>query len=160
MNEQILAAQAAGDPDLGDTYYEHWLAALEILSEERDLPGMAPISETVEADAIDVIVATGGPSEREVDRPARFAVGDRVRARNLNPSGHTRLPRYVRGCVGEVALVHGNHVLPDTAAHLEGENPQQLYCVRFSAQELWGPQSSARDATYVDLWEDYLEAAA
>ena len=56
--------------------------------------------------------------------------------------------------------MHGNLVLPDTAAHLEGENPQQLYCVRFSAQELWGPQSSARDATYVDLWEDYLEAAA
>ncbi len=28
---QIAAAQAAGDPDLGDTYYRHWLAALEAL---------------------------------------------------------------------------------------------------------------------------------
>src|SRR5574337_1900712 len=28
---QIRAAQAAGDPDLGDTYYDHWLAALETL---------------------------------------------------------------------------------------------------------------------------------
>ncbi|MGZ5715993.1 MAG: nitrile hydratase accessory protein [Caldimonas sp.] len=28
---QIEAAQAAGDPDLGDTYYQHWLAALESL---------------------------------------------------------------------------------------------------------------------------------
>jgi nitrile hydratase accessory protein len=26
---QIAAAQAAGDPDTGDTYYRHWLAALE-----------------------------------------------------------------------------------------------------------------------------------
>ena len=26
---QIAAAQAAGDPDAGDTYYRHWLAALE-----------------------------------------------------------------------------------------------------------------------------------
>ena len=26
---QITAAQAAGDPDAGDTYYRHWLAALE-----------------------------------------------------------------------------------------------------------------------------------
>ena len=28
---QISAAQAAGDPDLGDTYYRHWLAALEAI---------------------------------------------------------------------------------------------------------------------------------
>jgi nitrile hydratase accessory protein len=28
---QIAAAQAAGDPDLGDTYYRHWLAALETI---------------------------------------------------------------------------------------------------------------------------------
>jgi nitrile hydratase accessory protein len=28
---QIAAAQAAGDADLGDTYYRHWLAALEAL---------------------------------------------------------------------------------------------------------------------------------
>lgn len=28
---QIAAAQAAGDPDTGDTYYRHWLAALETL---------------------------------------------------------------------------------------------------------------------------------
>jgi len=28
---QIAAAQASGDPDLGDTYYHHWLAALEKL---------------------------------------------------------------------------------------------------------------------------------
>lgn len=28
---QISAAQAAGDPDTGDTYYRHWLAALESL---------------------------------------------------------------------------------------------------------------------------------
>jgi nitrile hydratase accessory protein len=27
----IASAQAAGDPDLGDTYYSHWLAALETL---------------------------------------------------------------------------------------------------------------------------------
>ena len=31
LSEQIRRAQAAGDPDLGDTYYQHWLAALETL---------------------------------------------------------------------------------------------------------------------------------
>ena len=31
LSAQIAAAQAAGDVDLGDTYYCHWLAALESL---------------------------------------------------------------------------------------------------------------------------------
>ena len=31
LSEHIGAAQAAGDADLGDTYYRHWLAALESL---------------------------------------------------------------------------------------------------------------------------------
>ena len=29
LGEEIKAAQRAGDPDTGDTYYRHWLAALE-----------------------------------------------------------------------------------------------------------------------------------
>lgn len=36
LSRQITAAQAAGDADLGDTYYQHWLAALESLV--KDLP--------------------------------------------------------------------------------------------------------------------------
>jgi nitrile hydratase accessory protein len=32
---QIATAQAAGDADLGDTYYRHWLAALEKLVAEK-----------------------------------------------------------------------------------------------------------------------------
>lgn len=31
LARQIGAARAAGDADLGDTYYRHWLAALETL---------------------------------------------------------------------------------------------------------------------------------
>ena len=31
LAEEIARAQRAGDPDLGDTYYRHWLAALERL---------------------------------------------------------------------------------------------------------------------------------
>jgi nitrile hydratase accessory protein len=29
LGEEIKRAQASGDPDLGNTYYRHWLAALE-----------------------------------------------------------------------------------------------------------------------------------
>ena len=38
---EILAAQAAGDPDTGATYYHHWLAALERLVVAK---GLAPAS--------------------------------------------------------------------------------------------------------------------
>ncbi len=37
LNREIVAAQAAGDADLGDTYYRHWLAALESLVLEKGL---------------------------------------------------------------------------------------------------------------------------
>ena len=66
----------------------------------------------------------------------------------------------MRGRRGEIAAVRGNHVVPDTAAHLAGEHPQPLYSVRFSARELWGPDAPARDSLYLDLWESYLEDPA
>ena len=93
------------------------------------------------------MLARGGPVEREAPRPARFAVGDRVRTRVINPRGHTRLPRYARGRVGVVERVHGCHVFPDSNAHGRGEDPQWLYCVRLD------------DAVSFDAFEPYLEAA-
>ena len=39
LTEEIRQAQQQGDPDLGDTYYEHWLNALERMCRERDLVG-------------------------------------------------------------------------------------------------------------------------
>jgi nitrile hydratase accessory protein len=35
LGEEIKRAQAAGDPDTGETYYHHWLAALERLVAEK-----------------------------------------------------------------------------------------------------------------------------
>jgi nitrile hydratase accessory protein len=37
LADQIRAAQAAGDRDLGDTYYQHWLSALESLAASKGL---------------------------------------------------------------------------------------------------------------------------
>lgn len=37
LSQQIALAQAQGDPDLGDTYYHHWLAALESLVTTKQL---------------------------------------------------------------------------------------------------------------------------
>ncbi len=36
---EIAAARARGEPDLGDTYYRHWLAALEKLVGSKGLVG-------------------------------------------------------------------------------------------------------------------------
>jgi nitrile hydratase accessory protein len=35
LSQQVQAAQSAGDLDLGNSYYQHWLRALEILVAER-----------------------------------------------------------------------------------------------------------------------------
>jgi nitrile hydratase accessory protein len=35
LGAEIKRAQAAGDPDTGETYYQHWLAALEKLVAEK-----------------------------------------------------------------------------------------------------------------------------
>ena len=37
LSEQIALAQAGGDPDRGNTYYQHWLVALEKISQQKNL---------------------------------------------------------------------------------------------------------------------------
>ncbi len=96
-------------------------------------------------------------ARRDVPAAARFTQGQKARARNMNPVGHTRLPRYVRGKEGVVVLDRGVFLFPDTNAHFQGEKPQHLYSVRFSARELWGESASTRDSVSLDLWDDYLE---
>ena len=105
------------------------------------------------------LIARGGPASREVQVLARFQLGQRVRARNMHPTGHTRLPRYARGKLGTIDRDHGVFVFPDTNAHFLGEKPQHVYSVRFAARELWGEQAAPGDAVYLAMWDDYLEPA-
>ena len=77
--------------------------------------------------------------------------------RNLNPHGHTRLPRYARGKHGVIVRHYGGHVFPDSNALGLGENPQHLYSVRIPARELWGPDAEPNESIRIDLWESYLE---
>lgn len=91
---------------------------------------------------------------------ARFETGSRVRARVVNPSGHTRLPAYVRGRVGVVEAVRGDFSLPDAIVAGEPDpQPQAVYAVRFDVTELWGPDAEPGSEVAMDLWEDYLEPA-
>jgi nitrile hydratase len=171
--DQVRHAIERMDPAayLSTSYYEHWLAGIEILGRESGLLKDAEIASgssehtptpprpPLDPEFVDAMVRSGSPSTRPGGRRPTFDVGDSVRARNLDVRGHTRLPRYVRGKRGVVSAVHGTHVFPDTSAHGLGENPQPLYNVRFEADELWGDNVARRDCVQIDLWEDYLEAS-
>ncbi len=156
------------------SYYEKWITGLEGLLvgsgliTAAELAAGAPAAGAersvppLTADQVPIVMAMGGPTNRAIDAAPVFRVGDTVRARNLNPVGHTRLPRYVRGRTGRVTHDHGAHVFPDTNAHGLGEAPQPLYQVRFEAAELWGPEAGGQGpgrtgAIYLDLWEAYLD---
>ena len=151
------------------SYYEKWFTGLVALLVQKglvtsdEIASAHPARGTVRAkppltaDRVAASLAKGGPTERAVAQQPQFSPGTKVRARNLNPSGHTRLPRYVRGKLGTIARHHGAHVFPDANAHGMGEQPQHLYQVRFEGRELWGREG--RNAFYLDLWESYLESA-
>jgi nitrile hydratase subunit beta len=153
------------------SYFERQFAAFLVLLEKRacitaaELDSGKPAAGTAVAvpaltsEKAAVLVAKGVPTSRNAAVPASFQIGQSVRARNLNPPGHTREPRYVRGRLGSIHRDHGVFVFPDTNAHCLGEKPQHLYSVRFAARELWGNQATRQDAVYVDLWDDYLEPA-
>lgn len=49
LSRRIEAAQRAGDADLGDTYYLHWLAALEDLAAEKGLTSSAELARRKQA---------------------------------------------------------------------------------------------------------------
>ena len=156
---------------LSSSYYEIWTKGVErlvvktgLVSEEelrlgKALNPPAPIKRVLTRDDVPAVLARGGPTEREATGPARFAVGDRVRTRNMHPKGHTRLPRYARDREGVIERVHGAHVFPDTNGHGAGENPQWLYTVRFSGRELWGEEADPNLVVSIDAWESYLEPA-
>jgi len=119
--------------------------------------GSAKATPPLTAELALVLVAKGVPASRNLQVAPRFHTGQRVRARNINPVGHTRLPRYARGKFGMVDRNHGVFVFPDTNAHFLGEKPQHVYSVRFSARELWGEQAPQKDSGSLDLWDDYLD---
>jgi nitrile hydratase subunit beta len=87
----------------------------------------------------------------------RFAVGDRVRTRTVDPPHHTRIPRYARGHVGEVMEVQGRWPLADESAQgIAAPRVEAVYTVRFPAEALWGKPSE--HWVQVELWESSLEA--
>ncbi len=160
---------------LAMTYYERWFDRILVRCQMNGVidksgleavhtgtpPAVGVTAQNPPAppDLVLAFVQAGNPAHRTVDVPAAFKVGDRVHTRNLRREGHTRLPRYARDKTGIVVAHHGAHVLPDSNAKMEGENPTHLYSIRFDAQTLWGPDAHPKDTVTLDLWESYLDPA-
>jgi len=156
---------------LASTYYQKWFLGLRQMLLDR---GLIDADEVASGHALrpgkplkrgsftvaDVArVMTRGSFRRPAPSAARYKPGDRVRAKNIHPKTHTRLPRYVRGHVGVVERDHGCHVFPDSVASGQGENPQWLYTVRFESRELWGPDADPTVKISIDAFEPYLDPA-
>jgi nitrile hydratase len=153
---------------LSVSYYDRWLSALERYVVEKGLlmeselkhasGGLAPVAgnppHTSVPDAGDGTPSTA--NDAAALAPS-FVPGDRVRVRNMNPHGHTRVPRYVRGRIGVIDRVLGAFIYPDRNSLGLGAVPQPVYAVRFEARVLWGDAVPAKDSVCVDLWEEYLE---
>jgi nitrile hydratase len=145
INEQLLV--------------KHGLITREELAKGEPEPNSPKAIPTLTPAAATSRFGRGLPSSRDPEVAPQFEVGQHVRARNINPTGHTRLPRYARGKMGTIARDHGVYTFPDSNAHFQGEKRQHVYSVRFVARELWGEQASPLDSIYLDLWDDYLEHA-
>ena len=171
---------------LTTTYYEHWLhgverlllekgvvTSAEIEAAERRLSDGGPVANRAAQTLAEPTRDGAGESQpanpaqsgtanlrHDANYAPRFHKGGRVVARNINPEGHTRLPRYARGKRGLIREDWGVFVFPDTHAHGRGANPQHCYAVEFNARELWGEDHSESDRVCIDLWEDYLEPEA
>jgi nitrile hydratase subunit beta len=157
---------------LDDGYFGRWLNAGELLltdseilapgaidARARNLRGDDVAEPPVPPPARPDYAPAAQGSLRAVDAAPAFAVGERVRARDASPPGHTRLPAYLRGHAGIVELIQPAAVLPDTNAHFRGENPQYVYTVQFGSRELWGADAESFAVT-AELYESYLETTS
>lgn len=175
--EQMPAAEY-----LATSYYEHWLWGLEKLLEDKGLVTRAETDarrraldrsidagrtvrppagslRVLKAPDLERVLRWGRTARVDQNVLPRFKKGDQVVTRNINPPGHTRLPRYARAKRGVIAEDHGVWVFPDSHAAEEGPRPQHCYSVCFGAREIWGPQAAERDRIYIDLFDDYLDPA-
>ena len=170
MNFASLAKAFPPPQYLNMSYYGLWVATLENMmlnyglttpEELKNGHALQPVKQAkhpVTAAQVANMVRCGSPYDRAASAPAKFKVGDKVRARNMHPKTHTRLPRYVRGHVGEVIRIVGCHVFPDSNASKKAEDPHWLYTVAFRRPRIVGsriPIPMVRIA--IEAWEPYLE---
>jgi nitrile hydratase len=93
---------------------------------------------------------------------AVYAVGDRVRIKDLGKPGHVRTPLYVREKTGVIDSYVGQFENPEERAYGRvGREHIPLYRVRLKQRDLWpdyaGPE---RDTLVLEIYDHWLERAA
>lgn len=151
------------------TYYQLWIRGLIALLKKHQLVGADEVAagrmlhgprsvrRVLRAADVPAVLAKGAPTVRPADSTPLFAVGDQVLTRATAVDHHTRLPGYARGKSGRITAVYGPHVFADAQAQGQGEQPQWLYNVVFTARELWGEKCDETSTVSIDAWESYLE---
>ena len=154
------------------SYYERWLegsrsswsgtpsSAQKSSRPAGPRPARRKLTPALPADKVSAFIAGGSPASREYRaRPPRFRPGQRVRARNLNPTGHTRLPslraREDGHCRSRARCIR----VPRHECALSWAKARSTCTPSDSGRESCGVRLRHRqDSVYVDLWEDYLDA--
>jgi nitrile hydratase subunit beta len=159
---------------LAASYYERWLYSAEqrLLRKGTIAPGdVEAMMERLEAGDRMPTHEDSAMAERMLAEiravrsmgkaPAEttFTPGQQVQVKRMHPPGHTRCPRYARGATGAIQAVRGVDRLPDRATYGEKVEPEPVYSVAFSSQELWGDGEEPEWTVLLDLWESYLEPA-
>lgn len=152
-------------------YYEGWLFGLTTLLLEKDILTRAELDEgrslrqdggtllpALQPAMAEYIMNNPIPTRIDAAIAPRFRPGDPVITKNINTTGHTRLPRYARGKRGVVEHTHGVFPFADSVAHGGPERPQHVYSISFTARELWGEDARSEDSVNIDLFDDYLDA--
>jgi nitrile hydratase len=134
------------------------VAAEELAAGHASTPARPLPRPPLRADRLDPVLTRGSFARPATSAP-RFAPGDRVRTKNINPETHTRLPRYARNHVGTIERVQGFHVFPDRSALGEKDAAEWLYTVVFAARELWGADADPTLSVSIEAFEPYLETA-
>ena len=154
--EKWLHAEIRGLLEAGTFTWDEFEAKLALYQAhpELDLPAPNP-AQVEESQAAFADSAASGEESADITKPA-FSVGNRVRARNIHPTGHTRLPGYVRGKVGEVAALYRPQLFQDAEPLSDHDGLQPVYAVRFDGREIWGPAAEPNSSVMLDMWESYL----
>jgi len=153
------------------TYFDQWykayacmLVGSELVTVEELATGKSSgakpdgLSKPMKAGDVEQVKQMGASFERPYDGLIKFQIEGHVRAKLITPTGHCRLPAYVRGHVGEVTACHGAHVLADASAH-NRHVVEPLYTVRFWLSDLFPERDGCADLVHLDLWESHLETA-
>ncbi len=156
---------------LASSYYQKWLIALEKGFVRSGTLTANELQDRVEFHRRHPGTPASQNHDSELTRAARdnrysqrspkydgdpaFSIGDDVLTRRIDPSGHTRIPRYAQGKHGTVHALRGVYDLLDLK--VQGvRKPEPVYTVGFDARELWGDQAESPQRVYIDLWESYL----